>query len=164
LSRQNHRQSHSFDFFPDRKPSFSSSSDTASKTAITTPNSSISSLPPIVDKPLPSIAEASHRLQAAADLKPSIRLRQSSSTSALYSKRIAFEENSESSKKNDTHEKRLSYRSKLPAGLMPEQAAKLLSSTVKTALGNHARSESSGYSVLLPHEVVRLNDVLNFLI
>ena len=44
-------------------------------------------------------------------------------------------------------------------GISPEQAARILPSSVKSALGLHAHTESMGYMVLLPHEVVQLNDV-----
>ena len=48
---------------------------------------------------------------------------------------------------------------KLPKGVSPDQAAKTLPPSVKMALTNHAQSESMGYAVLLPREVVQLNDV-----
>jgi hypothetical protein len=49
--------------------------------------------------------------------------------------------------------------SRLPRGIAPQDAAKTLPSSVKTALSLHAQSESMGYSILLPHEVVQLNEV-----
>lgn len=89
-----------------------------------------------------------------------MHLRHKPSTSSLYSQFLAPEEPYEPSNKSHTQGKRGSHTSKLPVGVLPEQAAKTLSSSVKAALGNHAHSESMGYAVLLPHEVVRLNDVL----
>lgn len=69
---------------------------------------------------------------------------------------VASDEYDDSCKKN---KQTRSNSLRLPKGVTPDQAAKILPSSVKTALGNHAQSESMGYFVLLPHEVVQLNDV-----
>lgn len=49
--------------------------------------------------------------------------------------------------------------SKLPRGISVQDAYKSLPSSVKQALGSHAQTESMGYLLLLPHEVVQLNEV-----
>jgi hypothetical protein len=68
---------------------------------------------------------------------------------------VMQDENYEQRDKRSGH-----IRSKsLPAGVTPEHAAKTLPSAIKAILVNHAQSESSSYLVLLPHEVVQLNDV-----
>jgi hypothetical protein len=46
-----------------------------------------------------------------------------------------------------------------PVGVSPEQAARSMPMSVKSALSLHAHTESMGYMVLMPHEVVQLNDV-----
>lgn len=68
---------------------------------------------------------------------------------------------SESSRKRRARRRRSSSLPRLPIGVYPEQAAKTLPPSVKSALGSHAQSESLGYLVLLPHEVVQLNDVVS---
>jgi hypothetical protein len=52
-----------------------------------------------------------------------------------------------------------SASSRRPVGVSPEQAARNMPMSVKSALSLHAHTESMGYMVLLPHEVVQLNDV-----
>jgi hypothetical protein len=113
----------------------------------------------------PSLARDTYRLQPvelkSADSK---HVRQSSSNSSIDSQTPLTASSDESSdsftKKGDTRTNP-SSKSKMPIGVLPQKAAKFLPSSVKTALANHAQSESMGYFVLLPHEVVQLNDVVS---
>jgi len=127
-----------------------------------TPATSVSTSSRVADTPSSSITKSSYQLQDVVDFKPSSskHIRQSPSMSSIRSVSPpavpSSEEGSDSKRK---HTRQTSSTSKLPVGVPPDQAAKLLPPAVKVALGNHAQSESMGYMVLLPHEVVQLNDV-----
>lgn len=97
-------------------------------------------------------------LLQAAEIKTSIHTRQASSVSSAE---IDIEPSSEiqSDGRRPSRSKLASYTTRRPLGVSPEQAARILPSSVKTALSLHAHTESMGYIVLLPHEVVQLNDV-----
>ena len=110
-----------------------------------------------------SLGNSPHGLQEAAELKSSKHNRQSPSNSSCnseYSVTYLSDDNGNRSCKK--RQARSSWASRLPKGVSPDKAAKILSSSVKTALGNHAHSESMGYHVLLPYEVVQLNDVISY--
>jgi hypothetical protein len=92
------------------------------------------------------------------ELKPSKHVRQSGSASSINSDSLAIYVSDENV--DGVAKKRHKRRSSIPTGVTPDQAARVLPSSVKTALGNHAHTESMGYYVLLPHEVVQLNDVI----
>jgi hypothetical protein len=113
-----------------------------------------------------SVTRSSQLLQAAVDLHPKAVHTRRPSNSSLNSQRSnkSSDESTDSSKKKG-HVRHGSSGSihKLPVGMSPAEAARSLPSSVKNALGNHAQSESMGYLVLLPHEVVLLNDVHPFI-
>lgn len=128
-----------------------------------------------IDTPPPSTTKSSRRLQQVLDMKIShpTHVRQSSSLSSFGSRPqspvhgasssispapgTSSDDNSETSRKN--HSRKNSSSSRLPKGMPPQVAVQSLPSSVKQALGSHAQSESMGYLVLLPHEVVQLNEV-----
>jgi hypothetical protein len=139
-----------------------------------TPPPSGFSPPRSVDTPPPSSSKSSRRLQQVLDMKicHPFHVRQNSSVSSLSSdpqspvQGIAAlspsaisssDDNSNSSRKKNGQKGKTS--SKLPRGLSIEEACKSLPSSVKNALTSHAQSESMGYFVLLPQEVVQLNEV-----
>lgn len=121
-----------------------------------TPETSVSALQ---EKEKLTRSNSAPRLLKGAEIKKSRHTRQASSVSSAE---IDVEPNSE--KEPCAPLKRSRSRSasstRRPFGVSPEQAARILPSSVKSALGLHAHSESMGYMVLLPHEVVQLNDVL----
>jgi hypothetical protein len=99
-------------------------------------------------------------------LKSSKHVSQTPSSSSVGSDSLATgavsDDNVQSTKKKK--HARTGSSSKLPVGVSPHHAAKILPSSVKNALGNHAQSESMGYLVLLPHEVVQLNEVISLIV
>jgi hypothetical protein len=100
------------------------------------------------------------------DLRPEavhIRRPSNSSLNSQRSNKSSDESTDSLKKKNHVRDGSSGSIHKLPAGISPAEAARSLPSSVKNALGNHAQSESMGYLVLLPHEVVILNDVHPFM-
>jgi hypothetical protein len=97
-------------------------------------------------------------LLQAAEIKKSRHTRQNSSVSSAEG-----DVHPSSETQGDEPVKRSRSRSassaRRPVGISPEQAARSMPMSVKSALSLHAHTESMGYMVLLPHEVVQLNDV-----
>lgn len=127
-----------------------------------TPATSVSTSSRVANTPPSSLTKSSYQLQEVVEFKPSTskHVRQSPSMSSIRPLSppscLSSEEGSDSKTK---HTRQTSSTSKLPVGVPPDQAARHLPPAVKLALGNHAQSESMGYLVLLPNEVVQLNDV-----
>jgi hypothetical protein len=157
------RKSKSLDNFPLPRSDMSPSPDRMWRSETVTPAASVVSFTTASEDAPTLFTKSSHRLQAAVEMKQSKHTRKSPSSSSvdilsLAENAIASDE-SESSRKRRARKRRSSSLSRLPIGVYPEQAAKTLPTSVKSALGSHAQSESLGYLVLLPHEVVQLNDV-----
>src|SRR5277367_704878 len=156
------RKSKSLDNIPDPRFDMSPSPDRMSRSATATPATSVGSS---AEDPATLLTKSSNRLQAAVEMKKSKHTRKSPSSSSveiLSPENGVASDESESSRKRRARKRRSSSLSRLPIGVYPEQAAKTLPTSVKSALGSHAQSESLGYLVLLPHEVVQLNDVASY--
>ena len=165
ISSRLKRQSRSLDSFPMINFSSPELSHTVSRSSSTvyTPATSTSSSFRVTENPSPAVTSSTYKLQSAVDLSTShlTHVRKNSSASSIYSPAptgASSDDNSETKKKRQgPHGTPNSNR--LPTGIRPSDAAKQLPASVKIALGIHAQSESMGYPVLLPHEVVQLNDV-----
>ena len=158
------RKSKSLDNFPLPRSDMSPSPDRMWRSETVTPTTSVVSFTTASEDAPTLLTKSSHRLQAAVDMKQSKHSRKSPSSSSvdiLSGENAIASDESESSRKRRARKRRSSSLSRLPIGVYPEQAAKTLPTSVKSALGSHAQSESLGYLVLLPHEVVQLNDVLS---
>src|SRR2546430_773976 len=169
LSSRLRRQSRSLDSFPmdSKSPGISSPESCAASTSsstVYTPATSTSSSSRSKEKPSSPVASSSCKLQSAVSMNSSHmkHVRQSSSPSSINSPApvgASSDENSETKKRHGRHGS--SGSKGLPPGMSPADAAQQLPSSVKIALGIHAHSESMSYPVLLPHEVVQLNDVIH---
>ena len=158
-SKQIKRRSRSLDSVFESKSSLSISLEPSTRSAITTPPITVSSSSSrVIEIPPPALTKSSHRLLAAVQPKLSKHVRQSASVSSINSDSLATCVSDDNV--DGVAKKRHKRRSSIPVGVSPDQAARVLPSSVKTALGNHAHTESMGYLVLLPHEVVQLNDVI----
>ena len=158
------RKSKSLDNFPLPRSDMSPSPDRMWRSETVTPATSVVSFTTASDDAPTLLTKSSHRLQAAVEMKQSKHTRKSPSSSSvdiLSAENGIASDESESSRKRRARKRRSSSLSRLPIGVYPEQAAKTLPTSVKSALGSHAQSESLGYLVLLPHEVVQLNDVIS---
>ena len=176
LSRTLRRRSKSVDFDAGMKMSISApigtdvmssiTSESKTKEAPKTKSESAGTIDPIPKTAVspsqennkPKKSHSTPRLMEAAEIKNSRHTRQASSVSSTD---IDISPSSES--QSDVPLKR-SHSKSAPTtqrqlGISPEQAARNLPSSVKSALGLHAHTESMGYMVLFPHEVVQLNDV-----
>ena len=98
------------------------------------------------------------RLMEAAEIKNSRHTRQASSVSSTEIDISPSSEGQPDGPLKRSHSKSTPTGQR-QLGISPEQAARNLPSSVKSALGLHAHTESMGYMVLFPHEVVQLNDV-----
>ena len=156
------RKSKSLDNFPAPRSDMSPSPDRMWRSETVTPATSVASFTTASEDAPTLLTKSSHRLQAAVEMKQSKHTRKSPSSSSvdiLSAENAIASDESESSRKRRARKRRSSSLTRLPIGVYPEQAAKTLPTSVKSALGSHAQSESLGYLVLLPHEVVQLNDV-----
>jgi hypothetical protein len=160
LSKQIKRRSRSLDSIFESKSSLPFSLEGSTRSTMNIPPTTVSSSSSrVIEAPPPALLRNSPQLLASVELKPSKHVRQSPSASSINSDSPATcvsDDNVDGAGK-----KRHKRRSSIPIGVSPDQAARVLPSSVKTALGNHAHTESMGYLVLLPHEVVQLNDVLS---
>jgi len=155
------KDSQSLESLSELKPSAPQSPESLIQPTITTPLTSVSvSSSQGLGAVSPEIINSTHQLHPSVELKSSKHIHQSSSVSSINSDFLATGEGSDDNKETPRKKRYTRTNSlKLPKGVTPDQAARILPSSVKTALGNHAQSESMGYLVLLPHEVVQLNDV-----
>lgn len=159
LSKQIKHRSRSLESVLESKSSLTLSPESSTRSTMTTPPTTVSSsILQGIEIPPSTFTKGSHQLLAAVELKPSKHVRQSGSASSINSDSLAIYVSDENV--DGVAKKRHKRRSSIPTGVTPDQAARVLPSSVKTALGNHAHTESMGYHVLLPHEVVQLNDVI----
>jgi hypothetical protein len=155
------KDSQSLESLSELKSSAPQSPESLMQPIITPPLTSVSmSSSQGVGEMSPETTKSTHQLHPSVELKSSKHIRESPSISSINSDFLGTGECSDDNKETSRKKRYTRTNSlKLPKGVTPDQAARILPSSVKTALGTHARSESMGYLVLLPHEVVQLNDV-----
>ena len=176
LSKSLRRRSKSVDFDAGMKMSISAPYDVTVITSmkpeparrdIATPvsESKITDLAPQINVPvsLPNEALKTSRtpspLLEIAEIKKSRHTRQNSSVSSAEAD-IRPSSETQGADPVKGSRSRSASSGRRPTGVAPEQAARILPMSVKSALSLHAHTESMGYMVLLPHEVVLLNDVI----